>query len=254
MARQFEQQFAYMSEKERLGFLDTLAGNFPLYLSFCFTYHGQSPGLAGKMYDTLLWEKGLVASSVAALRAKIAASGDREALALLEKLTAKKTQLASLSNAPTDDPEAWRKTVAELQQEANELERELVKRSAALAEEKKLARVTWREVQKALKQDEAAVEIVRFDFFDGKKWSDKSYYIALVVTPKTTVSPKFVRLGEASELEGGPLAAFSSAWAGSAKRGPPGASGSGIGKAGRCSRGEFLRFILEAYRVRSRRR
>src|SRR5713101_6520086 len=96
LARQFDQQFAYMSEKERLGFLDTLSGNFPLYLSFCFKYREQDPALPGKMYDLLLWEKGLIASSVAGLRAKIAASGDKEALALLDRLAAKKTQLAGL--------------------------------------------------------------------------------------------------------------------------------------------------------------
>ncbi len=208
LSTQFEQQFAYMSEKERLGFLDMLSGNFPGYLSFCFTYRDQSPGLAGKMYDLLLWEKGLIASSVAALRAKVAVSGDKEALALLEKLTAKKTRLAALANAPLANGEQGRKSVEQLRQEANELERELVKRSSALAEEKQLARVTWREVQKALKPAEAAIEIVRLHFHDGKKWTDTYYYVALVVTPETTTAPKLVLLGEASKLEGDPLAAY----------------------------------------------
>src|SRR6266852_1226738 len=208
LSTQFEQQFAYMSEKERLGFLDMLSGNFPGYLSFCFTYRDQSPGLAGKMYDLLLWEKGLIASSVAALRAKVAVGGDKEALALLEKLTAKKTRLAALANAPLANGEQGRKSVEQLRQEANELERELVKRSSALAEEKQLARVTWREMQKALKPAEAAIEIVRLHFHDGKKLTDTYYYVALVVTPETTTAPKLVLLGEASKLEGDPLVAY----------------------------------------------
>jgi CHAT domain-containing protein len=94
-----------------------------------------------------------------------------------------------------------------LQQEANDLEKELVRRSAGFAEQRKLARPSWQQVRAALKQGEAAVELVRFRFDDGKKWTDKNHYAALVVTPQTT-APKFVLLGEASKLEGDPLAAY----------------------------------------------
>jgi tetratricopeptide (TPR) repeat protein len=175
LAGQFEQHFTYMSEKERLGFLDTVASRFPIFFSFCLTYWEQDPQLVGKMYDVALWRKGFIAQSVAAVRAQIEASGDKGALALLSQLTAKKTQLAHLLTSEPKDREEWKKQVAELEREANEQEHELVKRSAALAEEKRLARVGWRDVQRTLKPGEAAVELVRFGFFDGKKWTDKTY-------------------------------------------------------------------------------
>jgi len=210
LAIQFEQQFAYMSEKERLDFLHTLSYVFPLYLSFASTYQSQDPALAGRMYDLVLWQKGLVVGSVAAQRARLVASGDKQALALLDQLAAKRTLLATLSRTPPSDQkklEAWRQSFARLQQEANDLEKELVRRSAGFAEERKLARPSWQQVRAALKQAEAAVEFVRFRFDDGKKWTDKNHYVALVVTPETP-SPKFVLLGEASKLEGDPLAAY----------------------------------------------
>jgi len=207
-SRRLEQHFAYMSEKERLGFLDTIAPAFPSYFSFCFRNGGQNPALAGKMYDVLLWQKGFVAASVATMRAKIAASGDREALALLDRLTAKKTKLAALAAARPADREQWQRVVTRLEDEANQLERELVGRSASVAEEKKLARVSWRQVRQALRPGEAAVEVVRFHFHDGKKWTDKSYYVALVVTPETTAGPRVVMLGDASKLEGDPIVAY----------------------------------------------
>jgi CHAT domain-containing protein/tetratricopeptide (TPR) repeat protein len=208
LASQFEQHFTYMSEKERFGFLDTVSSRFPIFFSFCLTYREQNPQLVGKMYDVALWRKGFIAQSVAAVRAQIEASGDREALTLLDQLTAKKTQLARLLTSEPKDREQWKRQVAELEQAANEQERELVRRSTALAEQKALARVGWRDVQRTLKPGEAAVELVRFGFFDGKKWTDKTYYVALIVTPETTAGPSLVVLGEARDLEGAPLGAY----------------------------------------------
>jgi tetratricopeptide (TPR) repeat protein len=208
LQKQFDSSFTYMSEKERLQFLNTVPGAFPLFFSFSLTYHDRDPGLAGKMYDVLLWEKGFIAESAAALRAKILASGDPEALALLDKLTAKKTQLAALASAPQGDPAQWRKNIAQLDQEANDIEKELVKRSSALAEQKTLAHITWRDVQKTLKPGEAAVEFARFQFHNGKSWTSTNYYVALIVTPETATAPKLVVLGEAQKLESTPLASY----------------------------------------------
>jgi CHAT domain-containing protein/Tfp pilus assembly protein PilF len=208
LARQFEYYFTYMSEKERLAFLATVKDRFPAYFSFCLTYHQQIPELAGKMYDVILWQKSFIAQSAAALRAKIRASGDAESLRVLDELTAKKSELAKLAGAPPESDAqkqaARQQRIEQLEKEANELEKELVKRSGALSEEKRLARVTWQQVRDALKLDEAAVEIVRFQFHDGKKWTDSNYYVALIVTPQSQ-QPAFVVLGEQKNLEGAPL-------------------------------------------------
>ena len=140
------------------------------------------------------------------MRTHIESSGDKEALALLERLTTKKTQLATLllANKPSDRAQ-WRKTVERLKQEANEIEGELVKRSTVLAEGKRLAHVTWREVRNGLRKDEAAVEFVRFPFHDGKRWTDTTYYAALIVTPESKEAPTLVLLGEGEKLERAPM-------------------------------------------------
>jgi CHAT domain-containing protein/Tfp pilus assembly protein PilF len=208
LAKQFEYYFTYMSEKERLAFLATVQYRFPEYFSFCFSYRQQVPGLAGKMYNTVLWQKGFIVQSVAALRAKIRASGDAATLRLLDDLAAKKSELAKLAGAPAEpDPQkqaARRAQISQLEKGTNELEKELVRRSGVLAEEKRLAHVTWQQVRDGLKKDEAAVEIVRFPFHDGKKWTGASEYVALIVRPEST-QPQFVVLGEAKALEDDPL-------------------------------------------------
>ena len=208
LAGQFDYYFSFMSEKERLQFLGTTAYRFPLYFSFCFSYRQQLPELAGKMYDLVLWEKGFIAQSAAALRAKIRASGDAQSLRTLDELAAKKSELAKLAGAQpgtsAEKQAARRQRIEQLEKEANELEKDLVRRSGALMEEKRLARVTWQQVRDTLKPDEAAVEIVRFLFYDGKNWTDTNYYVALIVTPQSR-QPAFVVLGEQKNLEGAPL-------------------------------------------------
>jgi len=106
--RQFDYLFPYMTEKERLAFLETTLPVFPAYYSFCFQHAKQDPALIGKMYDVVLRQKGFVGRSVAATRAKIAASSDKETLSLFEKLTARRSQLAALLLSKPNDETQWR--------------------------------------------------------------------------------------------------------------------------------------------------
>lgn len=203
LRRQFEQHFAYMSEKERLQFLDSVAYTYPLYFSFCYAYKDRLPSLVGEMYDVLLWQKGLIASSIAAMRRRIEGTGDEETLGLLEKLTAKKNQLSKLLTIQPDDRAEWIKKIQSLELEANDLEKELARRAGVRPED--LERVSWTDVQRALGPNEAAVEFVRFDFHDGRRLTGTSYYAALVITAKTTSAPTFVLLGNAIDLEVEPV-------------------------------------------------
>jgi CHAT domain-containing protein len=205
LVKQIDSSFTYMSERQRLQFLATEPGAFPLFFSFAVNGQAKDPTLAGKMYDALLWEKGLVASNAAALRAKILDSGDREAVALFDQLTAKRAHLAALAATPSGDAD-WRKAMAQLDQEANTIEANLVKRSAALADLKSLEKLTWHDLQKALKPDEAAVEYVRFQPHDGVHWIHADAYAAVVLTP--SAAPKVFLLGNAQKLEAEPVVAY----------------------------------------------
>ena len=202
VAKQFENNFKYMSEKDRLEFLHTVQPTFDAYLSFCLARCQADPALVGRMYDLLLWEKGLVGTSVAALRAQVAAGGDAEALRIFDRLAAKKSESARLASAR---PEGWEQTRKKVDDEANELEQQLARRVSSLAEQKSAAHASWRDVQKALQPSEAAVEIVRFHFNDGKHWTRNFNYVALIVTAQSQAGPTLVSLGEARQLESDPL-------------------------------------------------
>ncbi len=107
--QQFQYNFTYMTEQERLGFLHTVFDYFPVYFSFVHLYHEKDPQLTGSMYNLLLWDKSLIVGSVADMRRQVEASGDMEALKLLGQLSAERTQIAALQNAQPPDRGLWRK-------------------------------------------------------------------------------------------------------------------------------------------------
>jgi tetratricopeptide (TPR) repeat protein len=204
--KQFQYNFTYMTEKERLGFLDTVANDFPAYFSFVHRYRDKDPELSGSMYNLLLWEKGFIAGSVADMRRQIEVSGDAESLKLLGDLTEKRTEIAALVNVQPQDRDAWQKQIDELRGEADAMEKALVARSSTFAERKKLDRATWQQVRDALGPGEAAVEFARFRYYDVK-WTDKSYYAALVVT-RESKEPEYIFLGEGAQIEGDAITHF----------------------------------------------
>ena len=208
LTRRLEQEFSYMTEKERLEFIETVRGVFPHYFSFCFSFREKYPALAGQMYDAVLYQKGMVAAGVAATRSKIAASGDAEASALFSALTEKKRQLFRLISSPSDDRATWREQLSRVEREAGDLERDLTKRSTAFAETRPV-KATWQDVARRLKRGEAAVEFVKFPFYDGRQSFGVWHYVALILTADAASGPTLVPLGEASVLECGPLNEYS---------------------------------------------
>ncbi|MGB0080129.1 MAG: CHAT domain-containing tetratricopeptide repeat protein [Terracidiphilus sp.] len=207
LEEEFRANAATMSERDRILYFSTQQLAFPIFFSFVAKYHEQIPELTGQMYDALLEEKGLIAASAASMRAAVEASGDPQALAMLDKLASDRAQVAALVESKVGDPANYRAQLDQVATEANTLEQALMKRSVALSQQKAQNAATWRDVQKALKPGEAAVEITKFARYDGIGLTGDILYVALVVTPDCK-QPIFVNLGTAKQLEAAPMLAY----------------------------------------------
>ena len=207
LMNEFRANAATMSERDRLIYFATQRNAFPLFFSFVLKFHDQVPTLTGQMYDALLEQKGLTAESAAAMRAAVVASGDAQAVAMLDKLASEKAQLAAMSESTSADPANHGQQVSQLLQEANTLEQSLMKRSSVVSRQQALNAATWLDVQKQLKPGEAAIEFTRFQFHTGITPTANLVYVALVVTPESQ-QPAFIVIGEAKDLEAGPMMAF----------------------------------------------
>ena len=67
-----------------------------------------------------------------------------------------------------------------------------------LANDKK--RYTWQDIQKQLKADEVAIEMIRTQYYD-KKWTDSVIYMALIIKKDTKNQPEMVFLADGKSLE-----------------------------------------------------
>ena len=204
---EFRANAATMSERERLIYFSTQQLAFPMFYSFVLKFHDQMPELTGQMYDALLEQKGLVAASAASMRAAVVASRDPQAVAMLDRLASDKAQLAALVETDAGNTANHQAQINQLGDEANTLEQTLMKRSAAMSQQKAQNAATWKEVQRALKPGESAVEAARFQFDDGIRPTADFYYVALVVTPDCK-EPIFVNLGKAKDMEAAPMLAY----------------------------------------------
>ncbi len=207
LIEQFRVSAATMSERERLIYFATQKLELPLFFNFVVKYHDPMPELTGQMYDALLEEKGMIASSSASMRAAVEASGDPQALQMLDKLTSDRAQMAALMESTAGNTSNHQAQINQLGDEENTLEQTLMKRSATMAQQKAQNAATWRDVQKALKPGESAVEVTRFPYDEGFGPTADLVYVALVVTPDCK-EPILVDLGKAKDLEAGPMLAY----------------------------------------------
>ena len=233
-------QFSYMSEAGRLRFLKTVSDEFPAYFTFVRAYHRQSPALSGRMYDVLLWEKGIVASGVAALERRIETGGNPENIALFEKLRAVRTKASNLMFTVSANLPRRQQELADLETQANGIERQLAQRSATFAEHEAANRATWQAVRNALRPGEAAVEYVRYPVLNSNSYTGKSAYAALVLRPGSE-APTYIALGDAKSLEGKPVASYSR-WV----RRPTGAGSNSAGAASPAFYDAFWKPLLPA--------
>ncbi|MDX2305243.1 MAG: CHAT domain-containing tetratricopeptide repeat protein [Microscillaceae bacterium] len=80
-------------------------------------------------------------------------------------------------------------------------------KSQPLAKDTDKTCYTWTDIRQKLQPGEAAIEIIRTEYYD-KEWTDSVLYIALIVKPDTKDQPEIVILPNGNELEGRYLAYY----------------------------------------------
>lgn len=188
---QLSKIFQFTSESEKQLYLQNINGSSDEYQSF---YYKKLPrNNAAPSYAMSLLNRNLILSSAQQAKQIIYNSGDTALAkaykewtnvnAHLAKLYAKGTTLNSLP-------------VKELEEKANNIEKELFRKSAALKNVQK--KISWQDIQKNLKENEAAIEYVHFQLDDGRVWTDSILYVALIL--KKNKEPLLVPLFEEKQL------------------------------------------------------
>jgi len=184
--------FPYLSIREKEMFYQANANWISNFQSFAVAHSTEKPALADELYNLQLSNKGIVLQSVNRVRQLIIEKGDRQTKALYEQWRDKKNDLVkSIQKSKQNADETTRLT-----DEVNALEKKLAEQSNDFANWSKQASLTWKDVQKQLKDTDAAVEIM----YVKREIEGDSIYAALIVR-KESIHPEVVIISEAGVLE-----------------------------------------------------
>ena len=179
----------HLSEKELNNYLNQFSDRQNLNLSF--TQHSNKGKILTVCYDNILFYKGFLVQ--AANQVKNLALSDTFATEKFNLLRSYGHRLAVEYSKPIIE----RIGVAELEEKANMLEKELTRMVAGYGEA--MRQVNWKEVQRNLAAGEAAAEFVHYRFA-GKQQSDSTMYAALLLLPGAQ-QPIFIPLFEEKQLD-----------------------------------------------------
>jgi CHAT domain-containing protein len=188
---QSEKGVYHLSERELGVFLNEFIERQDQVLSFA--QRSARKNIAPICYDNALFYKGFL--SQATRKIQRMTLSDPTAAENFNQLKARKRRLSIQYARPFAERDSM--TIATLEIEANNLEKELARSVAGYAEARR--QVKWQDVQATLKAGDAAIEFVHFKV-DFLKETDSTMYAALVLLPDAE-QPQFIPLFEVKQLD-----------------------------------------------------
>lgn len=193
--------FPTLSEEEKAKFWNKIKPDFEFYNTVAVQYSTEKPKYLENMYDFALATKGLLLSNAVRTRNSIMNSGDTVMIGLFKEWIAKKEFLTTTLAKSPDELADNDVNVAQLKDEIAQLEKQLSLMSADFQTSFEYRLYSWDDVRKALKADEAAVEIIRYREFDTRFNEEKVRYAALIITADTRKYPELVLFENGNEME-----------------------------------------------------
>jgi CHAT domain-containing protein len=196
LLNQLNQSYQFLSEKEAQLYFSSLIGKFESNNSFIAGWQKNNPSLTSLSMDNELALKGASLQSAIRLRQAVLEGGDSTLINVFKRWTGIKEQLNDLYNHPAPRNSS---NMDSLVDAANTLEKDLIRGSLVFKNMLASQSIRWTDVQKALTENQAAIEIVNFRKNAGTRWSNDRLYAALIVRPGYQY-PQFVTLFEEKEL------------------------------------------------------
>ncbi len=196
-----------LSEVEKAKFVQVYRNSFwvqfPQLVAIQYT---TNPYIINNFYNLKIATKGILFNSTKKIKTNIINSGNEKLLNLYQTWLEQKYFLSTYYQLPLSRRDTSI-IIKKEEEKANQLEKELSARSELFAQAQDTTEYTWEDVRNRLKDGEAAIEMVRFRYYD-KSWTDSIIYMAMIVTSDTKEHPDLVVLPNGNELESSGVNAF----------------------------------------------
>ena len=193
--------FPALSEREKAKFWNTIKSDYEFYNTLVLNRVDKNQDLVGSIYNNALLTKALLLNSSIKIRQRILSSGDSTLINLYGDWQSKKDLLTYALSLSNDQLLENNINPGQLAQQIEQLEKELSLKSETFGKEYENKILTWEDVKNSLKENEAAVEIVRFRYFDHD-FTDSVMYAVIYLKNERRSKPELVLLRNGSDLEG----------------------------------------------------
>ncbi len=203
---QLENYFPYFSEAEKTKFYRMMKERFDMFNSYVLVRYQDSPEILNKMYDYHIKTKGILLDYSKGISSSVEQSGSEELKKKYKKLVNLKESLSELYNRNQLELKQLGVDMEKIEKKTNDLEKEI---SLALSKTVKNVKkdFNWKDIQSKLKPNEAAIEIIRFNFYT-KTNVDSTIYLALILDSETINNPEILLLENAEYMDGFGLKAY----------------------------------------------
>jgi len=193
--------FPALSEREKAKFWNTIKSDYEFYNTLILTRVDRKEELVGNIYNNALLTKALLLNSSIKIRERILSSSDSVLINLYNDWQTKKELLTYALSLSTDQLTQNGINPGQLAQQVESLEKELSLKSEVFGKGYDNKVLTWEDVKNSLKENEVAVEVVRFRYFDHD-FTDSVMYAVMYVKNDRRSKPELVLLKNGADLEG----------------------------------------------------
>lgn len=208
--RELRYIFPNLTEQEQVQFYNRQKLNFERFNTLVLQLAAEMPELKTQMFNNQLLLKSIVFFTNKKRNERV--RGNAHLKELLNTSEAARVKLGHFYQLPSEEVKALKVSIPALEQQIDSLEKII---RHALADESGTERwVTWKDVQRSLRPEEALVDIIRFRKYDvfratsedavqqvNAGFTDSVYYAALITTAETDQSPQLVFLKNGNHLE-----------------------------------------------------
>lgn len=202
--QQIVKYFPSLSEKEKTAFYKKITPVFNRYKEFLLEYYvnyKNDESVLEQLYNIQVATKAILLNSVNKTRNRILTSGDNQLINDFNEWRSLKEQLATYYTYSKSKLEDENINLEQLEELANEKEKQLSASSQLFADEFDKKAVAWQDVRNQLSDDQIAVELMRIERNANDNDIDSVTYIALAVSPKFA-KPELVIFKNGNTLEG----------------------------------------------------
>ncbi len=202
LIRTLNEKVTSLSEKERAEMYHSLENSLEIFNSFAIRRFEEKPALLGENLNLILATKGLLFNSSEIIRNRVRNSRDPALKKAYDDWLEQRKYLAKIYTLPAREIKDREVDVTFEENKANHLESVLSSKSEWLAGSlSDTTQTKWEQIREKLHSNEAAIEIVRFEYHH-KEWTDSIMYLAMIVTPETGMNPDLVVLPNGKLMEG----------------------------------------------------